>query len=187
MEWLEDRTQAEREVLGKAEERYGAPSLAAHRVDLHNALREMCVEIGVKVHEKVTVVKYDAQEGIVMLEDGKNLRADVVVAADGVKSKAHKWVIGEESPATRSRLRNVRFTLSTDSFREIEELMVPDAEAAVAMSAVYAGPKQNVMLLRYSCRGSVPHLLLVDQTDKIQRRRAKLWPVRICRTKRHSR
>ena len=155
MEWLESKNSAEREVLGRAEERYGAPSLAAHRVDLHNALRELCIDLGVEVREKATVVKCDPHEGVVMLEDGGRISADVVVAADGVKSKAHRWVIGEERPATRSRLRNVRFTLTTESFRKIEELMVPDEEAAVAMSAVYAGPKQNVVLLRYSCRGSV--------------------------------
>ncbi|CAK4031838.1 FAD NAD(P)-binding domain-containing [Lecanosticta acicola] len=149
----EGRNAAEREILGRAEERYGAPSLAAHRVDLHDALREMCVELGVEIRERERVVRYDAGEGRVEVEGGEVFRGDVVIAADGVHSRAHRWVVGEERPVRRSGLRNVRFTMDTERFRGIWGLTGAEGEKAAGMSVVYAAERRDVLLLRYSCRG----------------------------------
>ncbi|KKY30997.1 putative salicylate hydroxylase [Diaporthe ampelina] len=83
------------------ESTWGLPMYAVHRVDLHTQLRQLATEeegpgrpCEVLVRSKV--VDYDAENGKVTTESGEVLRADLVVAADGVHSTAVKHVLGGE-------------------------------------------------------------------------------------------
>lgn len=141
--------------LTDAEGKYGAPSLASHRVDLHNALRELATMEGgeglpVDVREGVSVVGYDPEGGSVTVQDGSVMKADLVVAADGVKSKAHKWIIGEERPATLSRLSNVRFCMSTETLESNPKLK--DTLIKGDLPTIYRGKNPDVGMFRYPCR-----------------------------------
>ncbi|KAH7407169.1 salicylate hydroxylase [Cadophora sp. MPI-SDFR-AT-0126] len=77
------------------QERYGAPYVVVHRADIHRILHEACVRAGVKVRLGCRVVGYDVEGGGVTLESGEELRADLVVACDGIKSFARKAFLGE--------------------------------------------------------------------------------------------
>lgn len=134
---------------------YGAPSCAAHRVDLHETLREHAIKTEgagppAVIKEGQTVIDYDSKTGSVTLQSGAVLKADAVIAADGVKSKAHVSILGYEQPAKLSKLSNVRFVLPTSKFKEIPELQIePEAEKHPTF---YRGPRPEVGLLRYPCR-----------------------------------
>ncbi|KAF2163952.1 hypothetical protein M409DRAFT_25728 [Zasmidium cellare ATCC 36951] len=150
---------SEYEILAQlqddAEDQYGAPSLAAHRVDLHNALRELATGPGagtpVNVLEGITVTAYSPSAGSVTLEDGRTMTADVIVAADGVKSTAHKHIIGEERPTTLSRLSNVRFCVPTETMLQ-NPLLKKTLPNGSDYPTLYRGTDPDVMLLRYPCR-----------------------------------
>lgn len=67
-----------------AEEKLGAPLWQIHRADLHAALLEKAVEAGVNIRMSSKVKKYDWDEPSATLDDGEVLKADVIVAADGL-------------------------------------------------------------------------------------------------------
>lgn len=54
-----------------------------HRAHLHEALHERAEELGVLIHLKKRVQKYDVEEGSVVFEDGQVVKADLIIAADG--------------------------------------------------------------------------------------------------------
>jgi salicylate hydroxylase len=108
--------------LGVSAETLGAPHVFSHRADLHQALKDKAVsteESGhpVQIHLNSTVVSYDPVEGSVTLRDGTMLSADLVVAADGLHSKAHTYILGYEFPLRASKTTVMRFTVPSDFIR----------------------------------------------------------------------
>jgi len=77
------------------EERYGAPYVVVHRADIHRILHEACVKAGVRIRLGCRVVGYESEGGGVTLDGGEELKADLVVACDGIKSFARKEFLGD--------------------------------------------------------------------------------------------
>ncbi|KAI9712181.1 MAG: hypothetical protein M1828_001742 [Chrysothrix sp. TS-e1954] len=73
------------------------------RPDLHKMLMDTVLAEGIEVRYLQHVVDYleTADKGGVKLSDGENLYADIVIAADGIRSKSWTVVTGEE-PKTYS-------------------------------------------------------------------------------------
>lgn len=67
------------------------------------------------------VADYDAARPAIQLEDGTWLEADLVVACDGIRSKAAKIVIGKEVPAIATGYSAFRLLLDTAKFDAIKE------------------------------------------------------------------
>lgn len=63
--------------------KYGAPYLVVHRAHFHQALYELALELGVKVHTTSEVIDYDQSEPSVTLSDGTQRTADIIIASDG--------------------------------------------------------------------------------------------------------
>jgi salicylate hydroxylase len=85
--------------LGAAmEEHFGAPQLDFYRPDLHrvllHALSPGTVRLGVAVRS------VDQSDAVVKVElaDGSRVEADVVVAADGIRSNIRQQLAGEDQP-----------------------------------------------------------------------------------------
>lgn len=79
----------------------GLPWRNMTRRDLHNVLVEGAMAAGVKIRVDSEVVSADPN-GSVTLSDGQELQADLVIGADGVKSKVRDS-IGFEQERTTSR------------------------------------------------------------------------------------
>lgn len=77
----------------------GAPAFAGHRGEIHQVIFEHARDdLGIPIHLGQDVREYfedDDQAGIV-LKSGERVVADVVVGADGVRSKARELVLGYE-------------------------------------------------------------------------------------------
>ncbi|KAH7357237.1 hypothetical protein BKA65DRAFT_580687 [Rhexocercosporidium sp. MPI-PUGE-AT-0058] len=80
--------------FGKFQEKYGAPYFVIHRADIHRILHEHGVKAGVKVRLGCKVVGYDFEGGEVTSESGEVLKADLVIAIDGIKSSARGAFLG---------------------------------------------------------------------------------------------
>ncbi|KAI0131855.1 putative MAK1-like monooxygenase [Xylariales sp. AK1849] len=79
-----------------------APMFNGHRGEFHEVVYDYATkELGIPIHLNHKIRTYfedDEQAGIV-LESGEKITGDVVIAADGVRSKARKSVLGyEEKP-----------------------------------------------------------------------------------------
>lgn len=144
--------------LIRSEDRDGgedAPFLAVHRVDYHEALRDMATDPSLpgmpaelKCNSKV--VEYDPVLGSVLLEPGERLSADLIVAADGNNSKAHMWVVGSEHPARPTGLNNIRFTIPSSVMLADEELRQL-VENTKDRMCVYMDSAGN-LIAHYACR-----------------------------------
>lgn len=77
------------------EEKYGAPYYLVHRADLHEALLTAVREAGVEVLNRQRVVSYDFQEPSVTTQTGEVFTADLVIAADGIKSITRPLLTGQ--------------------------------------------------------------------------------------------
>lgn len=89
--------------LGKqAEARYGAPYWHLHRADLHQVLAEACVLAGVELVLNAVVTGYrentEFKQVSLLLEDGGEFSADLLIGADGIRSKIREQMLGQERP-----------------------------------------------------------------------------------------
>ncbi len=116
--------------LEGAEERFGAPLLSIHRVDLHNELLRLATTNDgdegpiVKVLLSSGVVGANADEGTVTLQDGSVHEADLIVAGDGVHSVLRDVVLGDEaSNVSPTGLSAFRFLIPTESLMDDPELV----------------------------------------------------------------
>ncbi|RSL46153.1 hypothetical protein CEP53_010439 [Fusarium sp. AF-6] len=71
----------------KIQDKYGAPFIDAHRVDLQMALYDRAKELGVKFElgQKIVDVDFGAPE--ISTASGHKVRADLIIAADGIWSQ----------------------------------------------------------------------------------------------------
>ncbi|KIW31124.1 hypothetical protein, variant [Cladophialophora immunda] len=150
---------------------YGAPYLFAHRVDLHAALRALATGPDgagrpAELRTSCTAVDYDAETGRVRVaetttEDGWEPAVDLVVAADGVHSRAASHVLpgGHEAnpPAVAPRATNstvIRFLIPT---REIlaDPLTAPLLQRyGEGHCSFYLHADRQRWLVRYPCRAN---------------------------------
>ncbi len=137
------------------EKSFGAPYLLSHRVDLHDALLSMATSQGigipVEIVSRAAVASYDAHAGSVTLKDSSILMADLVVAADGVHSQAHRYILGYENPAVATGTTVIRFMLPTADLREDPHtaLLVSGGEGH---GSIYTAADGLRWLVRYPCR-----------------------------------
>ncbi|KAK3072142.1 hypothetical protein LTR53_007335, partial [Teratosphaeriaceae sp. CCFEE 6253] len=70
--------------------KYGAPFWDLHRVDVQRALADRAGELGAKLRLGARVADVDFDKPSVRLDNGEELHADLVVAADGLWSKCRE-------------------------------------------------------------------------------------------------
>lgn len=86
-------------TLATAESKYGYRGLLGHRGNYHNILIDHAIRNGVTLRLGQKIERYDANKPSIFLPSGEELVADVVIAADGVKSPGRTAVLGfEDAP-----------------------------------------------------------------------------------------
>ncbi|MEI5524925.1 FAD-dependent monooxygenase [Streptomyces brasiliscabiei] len=84
-------------ALGRAaEDAFGAPYLQVHRADLHQALAAAVPPAAVRLDTVAVGIDQDDTSARVTTADGDRLSADLVVAADGIRSAARRWLFGAD-------------------------------------------------------------------------------------------
>ena len=68
-----------------------------HRADYHDCLLKQAKMEGVKVQLNSFVERVDEAETAVILSDGRVLGADLIVGADGIRSKVRQSMLGDEN------------------------------------------------------------------------------------------
>jgi len=86
------------ELGQRAEEYFGAPQLDFFRPDLHRVLVDALPPGVLRLATRVEGVEHDERGVTVFTATGERIRADVAVAADGIRSPLRQQLIGREAP-----------------------------------------------------------------------------------------
>ena len=153
------------EVLGEipqnpmSEWEYGVPHWQIYRPDLQNILAKAALHAGVEIRFGHAVKSIEAKTGSMELDDGTVLNADLIVAADGIKSRA------------RSAISPVQAQSYNEScYRAIvpKAKMLLDPQTAALMSGelslAWAGP--GAAVLGYAVAGGELYNTLVSVPRK---------------------
>ena len=66
---------------------FGAPYYVVHRAHLHEAMQRLAKELGVKIRTASKVMDIDMDAPSLTLRDGSTFGGDLIVAADGKRTK----------------------------------------------------------------------------------------------------
>ena len=143
-----------RYALGReAEEEFGAPYLLLHRADLHSALAAEVPSGSVRLNTTVIGIDQDDGSAHVTTATGERLTADVVVAADGIRSPARQWLFGKDEAVFSG----------TAAYRAL----LPSAEVAdldLPPLAVWLGPDRHFVHY-WVRRGELLNVVAVFSTE----------------------
>jgi salicylate hydroxylase len=101
-------------LAATATQKYGADYLHIHRADLHAVLLDACEDVGVSIHlgqaiqgyqhspqkhspQKLTPHDLTPQNLTIQFANGGSLEADLLIGADGIKSKVQACMLGQTS------------------------------------------------------------------------------------------
>ena len=139
------------------ETNFGIRMKTAYRIDLHAELvRVACSETGegepVQIMTRFGVDVYDGDGGAVTFESGETAKADLMIAADGVKSMAAQHIVGPDCPEIDSSGTIVyRFTVARDRILA-DPLTKPLLDAGFGVCTFNVSPTGDKWLVRYWCR-----------------------------------
>ncbi|NUR43128.1 MAG: FAD-dependent oxidoreductase [Streptomyces sp.] len=143
--------------LGReVEEAFGAPYLQVHRADLQQALAAGVPSRSVRLGTRVVGVDQDDRSATVTTADGERLAADLVVAADGIRSAARQWLFGADE-AVFSATAAYRALLPAT---EVADLALPD-------TGIWLGPGRHFVHYRLR-RGELLNVVAVFGTKAAQ-------------------
>jgi salicylate hydroxylase/6-hydroxynicotinate 3-monooxygenase len=96
--WDTGEMQFELPLGAEAEARHGAPYLLGHRADLHAALLSRVPAAAIALDKCLTDLAQDASGVTLAFADGTSAPADILIAADGLHSRARDILFGQAQP-----------------------------------------------------------------------------------------
>src|SRR3954451_6489395 len=98
LRWHDGKVLLHTDLGEPAEAHFGAPALDFHRADLHRVLIDALPEGTIRLGTQVTSVEQDDDGTVLLAANGTRIRADAVVAADGIKSSIRQQLVGTDEP-----------------------------------------------------------------------------------------
>ena len=101
---------------------YGSPYLLIHRADFHYVLASAAKLLGVKIRLNSVVTGVDFTKPGLQLDTGELVEGDVVIAADGLRSRCREALLGRKDPPIPSGSLAYRVTLDPAKLMQHEDL-----------------------------------------------------------------
>ncbi|GKT46871.1 SAM50-like protein SPAC17C9.06 [Colletotrichum spaethianum] len=151
-----------REITGVTEP-FGSEWLLMHRADLRDVLLRLATgdaaKLGISgppatIVEGVEVTGVDVEAGKVMLKDGKEIDADVIVGADGIHSSVRQAIMGEPAHFLSTGVSLYRFTFPLEKAHEILKEYPPaiDPSNGGFFNMMTVNDETNRNVIFYPCR-----------------------------------
>ncbi|EIT74939.1 hypothetical protein BDV35DRAFT_402348 [Aspergillus flavus] len=137
-------------LLSAVSSKYGADRVCYHRVDLHQALKERATSPDypgrpVELRLSSRVLDCDCETGTVKLQNGETIQGDLVIGADGIKSKLRQAVLGEDVEARPTGLSAYRMMIPTDELlKETDFMQVLDPR--ICRTAMVIGQDRRLVM-----------------------------------------
>ena len=126
--WIDGSLLGAYDLHGSAEARFGHPFWMVHRGDLYNALLQGAVDpnlagapADLRLGERIVAVHNGDDYAEVESADGKRYRGDLVIGADGVRSRVRESLFGRDEPIFSGNAV-VRVQLPTQYMLTVPEL-----------------------------------------------------------------
>jgi 6-hydroxynicotinate 3-monooxygenase len=82
----------------ESEARFGGPYLNIHRGDLHAILEQVVAPKTIAFNHRLVILEETSDSIRLIFESGVQAEADIVIGADGIRSKVREYLLGAESP-----------------------------------------------------------------------------------------
>lgn len=136
------------------------------RADVAAILINQCERLGIPISWNIPIVDYeeaaDGSYGIAIAADGRQFKADVVVAADGIGSKSHRLTLGQTVRAESTGYVAYRSAVSTAGLHDAPLLRKVLRENERPQCRIYAGEKTHTIFVvskrLISCATTLPEV-----------------------------
>jgi salicylate hydroxylase len=164
------------EIALRNNTKYGADRIMWHRQDLHAFLKKTATTgtDAATLRTSACVTHCNSESGTIILENGEELVADLIVAADGIHSKLRTAVLGKEMTAKPTGLSAYRLMMASDEIEQraptfFSHVRPQDPYTSMIMAhdcRLIMGPARNGEL--YSVVGLVPDDRMNEDPDSAQ-------------------
>ncbi|KAK1986445.1 hypothetical protein LZ30DRAFT_705733 [Colletotrichum cereale] len=148
-----------------SENEYGNPWMVVHRADIHAVLWKTCKDLGVGLCLGMAVECIDFEDNIVRLEDGDDIRGDIIIGADGLYSVCRDQLLGSPSPAVETGDLAYRATIPVEYLKALNDPRV-DELCARKQVTLWLGPNRHTVL--YPVKGGREFNLVLIRPDDMQ-------------------
>ncbi|KAF9887004.1 hypothetical protein FE257_010620 [Aspergillus nanangensis] len=141
--WETGKTIGHTKLIPEFRQTFKAPYYVIHRADLHSAMYKRALDVGVTIKLAAKIIDYNPQRPSIHLEDGSSYEADLVVAADGIKSVARGILHSDiEKPLERPGFAAYRATVDVERMKSD-----PDMSWLLEKPSlnIWIGEKRHVM------------------------------------------
>jgi salicylate hydroxylase len=135
-DWRSGRTVFCTPLAGACERIYHAPYVHIHRADLQTILHEALPDSVLRLSSHCVEVSDCGQSAVARFADGSSVEADLIVAADGIRSVARKGLFGDDKP---------RFTGNICWRSVIPFDSGPEADLVSRDNAIWFGPNGHIV------------------------------------------
>lgn len=142
MRWQDGKILVECPLKDPALGEYGSPYYHIHRADLHRGLVERAEEIGVTIRLNSRVLGVQPEVPSVTVIGGTTIKADLIVASDGLHSICREIVIGHKSPPQPTGQMVYRVTVPAKRLEGIPEL---EEIIRVPRNNHWIGPRATIL------------------------------------------
>jgi salicylate hydroxylase len=155
-----------------AEKTYGHPYLHIHRADYHKILVEEAQRLGVKMLLNSVVTGIDFEKPSIHIKNKPDLKADIVLGADGLKSVCRESLLGQPDPPHLTGDLVYRIIVKAEDMKKhplLKELaakpainywMGPDCHAVCYL--LQGGNLYNIVI---ACPDNLPDLVNMAKAD----------------------
>ncbi|CAG8895171.1 unnamed protein product [Penicillium egyptiacum] len=148
------------------EQRFDAPLHTMQRADLHGELHRIAtMELpglpDIMLHLGRKVLTVEPAAGILHLEDGSSVEADLIIGADGLHSILKPLVLeGHPQPPFKTGLSAFRFQIPTESVRDDQDYVSLVAKKGHGPSILADTSDENtaVHMVWYDCQKKAPKI-----------------------------
>lgn len=153
-DWKRGRALFRADIKAEYEKRFNAPHLSVHRADLHDILATGLPDSSMRFGARCKAVTQSERSAVVLLDNGDEVEADVVIGADGIKSAVRESLFGQGEPKFTGNVA-WRFTVAAEALPYAIEPAVTN----------WLGPGGHVVHY-YVRSGRLVNVVAVYETEK---------------------
>lgn len=142
-------------------ERYGAPFIDVHRVDLQLCMYERALQLGIEFRLGQKVEGVDFEVPCVTTKSGVAVEADLIIAADGIWSRCRDWFLGARDLPKPTGDLAYRVVLTLDQIKD------PELRSWVEKPAVHFWIGPGAHAVGYSLRGGEMYNIVLLVPDDL--------------------